>query len=412
MPTWEDNSQNHADQGMTEADITACQEVARLRNEIIMFRSTGCWSRPHIAAGHPTKPFHVKGKSSTWGPHAGFVPVDSEYSKAVSEADIAKGRKLNKEAIDGKWARPAYLFVTEEYITKHLLVPKGLTHRPAVDRITAGKDREFIDFYCTKPDENDSRENGKLYIFRGFRVGDKWQIFCFHKQDYSRPEPLQVLAVPGSDLPITGDYDLFAVCPYWKDYGSKDKKMDPTLDDRAQNRSMRRLRQKVHVGHEISAWFGINWGPMASIATIESYKTPEDPDRGNITARIFEVIVALNAQMGAAYGAGMQMGQPNVYQGGVVNQRVHHNAESGRPFAPGAEDGFPLTTFHPGPVGPYGFLNATIEELGDLRAYFETLYANGYYPPRNPAWQMPNLNQFFRDEFKQQLADVLGRRPR
>ena len=56
---------------------------------------------------------------------------------------------------------------------------------------------------------------------------------------------------------------------------------------------------------------------------------------------------------------------------GGAYPRVHHNAESGRPFAPGAADGFPLTTFHPRRgIGGYPFLNATINDVGDLRDYF------------------------------------------
>jgi hypothetical protein len=89
--------------------------------------------------------------------------------------------------------------------------------------------------------------------------------------------------------------------------------------------------------------------------------------------------------------------------------RVHHNAESGRPFAPGAEDGFPLTTFHPRRgIGGYPFLNATINDIADLRDYFTRLYNGGYYPPRNRAWQMQSL----RDDsaIKGKLADLFKNR--
>ena len=101
------------------------------------------------------------------------------------------------------------------------------------------------------------------------------------------------------------------------------------------------------------------------------------------------MIQALNAAMGVPYGPGMKIGKPNIYKDGVVNQRVHHNAESGRPFAPGAEDGFPLTTFHPG--GLFGYEDAIVESLADLKSYFTDLFRAGYYVPRNPAWQMPKF---------------------
>src|ERR1700719_3171124 len=83
--------------------------------------------------------------------------------------------------------------------------------------------------------------------------------------------------------------------------------------------------------------------------------------------------------------------------------------ESGRPFAPGAEDGFPVTTFHPRRgIGGYNFLHATINDVGDLREYFTRLYAGGYYPPRNHAWNMPSL----RDDsaVKVQLVNIFQNR--
>src|SRR5579863_428634 len=97
MPIYQDTSHNHPDQGMTPADMQGTQLVADQRNEIIMFRDTGCWSRPYIAAGHPTKPFHVKGKSADWGPQAGLVPLNSEFSKAFAQKDIDKGIAARSE---------------------------------------------------------------------------------------------------------------------------------------------------------------------------------------------------------------------------------------------------------------------------------------------------------------------------
>ena len=89
--------------------------------------------------------------------------------------------------------------------------------------------------------------------------------------------------------------------------------------------------------------------------------------------------------------------------------RVHHNAESGRPFAPGAEDGFPVTTFHPRKgIGGYSFRNAGIDSVSDLRDYFTRLYNDGYYPPRNHAWKMGSL----RDDsaIKAKLTDLFSNR--
>jgi Anthrax toxin LF subunit len=379
MPIFLDNSANHPDQGMTPGDMRAAALVAARRNDIIMFRDTGCWSRPYIALGHPTKPFHVKGKSSDWGPHAGLVPYNSEFSKAFTQSAIEKGFKLNKEAIAGNYARPIPAFVTETFIAKELLVKKGSANRPPIDRMTKPRDG-ILYFFCTKPNDEPSKP-GKKYVLFGKQIADgRYQIYTFPPEAAqasenklflmeSKAEPMLVMTVPGADLPITGDYDLFAVCPSWANYGGMDRKMDPTLDNPQYNASHAKT-----VAKSSSSDVAIASRAKQSLGRIDGAFTPEDPDRGNLTPRLVSVIADLVGTMGGKF------------------PRVHHNAESGRPFAPGAEDGFPLTTFHPrAGIGGYGFLNATISDLSDFREYFTRLYAGGYYPPRNRAWQMRSL---------------------
>lgn len=376
MPIYPDSSQDHPDQGMTPADMRAAQRVAARRDEIIMFRDTGAWSRPYIARGHPTKPFHVKGKSADWGPQAGLVPLNSEFSKAFSVEAVAKGIAANKHAIAGNYARPIPLLLTEQFIMTELTGPKGSGGRPPIDRISRPRP-DVMYFFCTKPNDNPTAA-GKPYVLFGRKAkGIEWQIFSFpldamHEGERalflreSAGEPLLVMTVPGAEIPITGDYDLFAICPAWTDYGGADRKMDPTLDDPRIAASNKATRARAAQGDEIA---------KTSLARLEAARTPEDPDRGNLTPRIRAAITDLVAEMGGAF------------------PRVHHNAESGRPFAPGAEDGFPLTTFHPRRgIGGYNFLNATINDVGDLREYFSRLYNDGYYPPRNRAWNMPSLH--------------------
>lgn len=379
MPTFPDNSARHPDQGMTPADMLAVMRVAARRDEVIMFRDTGCWSRPYIALGHPTKPFHVKGKSSDWGPHAGLVPYDSEFSKAFDPAAIKKGFALNKEAIAGKYARPIRASVAESFIRAELLVKKGSAGRPPIDRMTQPRDGVLY-FFCTKPNDKPSLP-GKPYMLLGNKGPDgRYLLSTFPLDTPGTPEnklflressatPMLAMTVPGAVIPITGDYDLFAVCPSWANYGAMDRKMDPTLDDPLLKKSMMATAGKL-----ASPDAAVASRAAASQAAVKAAFTPEDPDRGNLTPRLVAVIAALVGDMGGKF------------------PRVHHNAESGRPFAPGAEDGFPLTTFHPRRgIGGYSFLNATIDSASDLREYFTRLYAGGYFPPRNRAWQMRSL---------------------
>jgi hypothetical protein len=376
MPVYPDNSQNHPDQGMTPSDMRAILNVAAVRNEIIMFRNTGCWSRPYIARGHPTKPFHVKGKSADWGPQAGLVPENSEFSKAFKAEDIKKGIAANKHAIKGNYSRPVRLFLSEQFLREELMARKSSENRAAVSRVTTPRP-EVMYIFCTKPND-DASLPGKSYIFLGKKGSDGlYEIFSFPLDAAQNSEktlslkessavPLMVMTVPGAEKPITGDYDLFAICPSWADYGSHDKKMNPALDDKQIQASNARTQQKAAAGDRVA---------IASLARLKAAETAEDPDRGNLTPRIATVIGRLAAAMGGKF------------------PRVHHNAESGRPFAPGAEDGFPLTTFHPRRgIAAYTFLDATLNDLSDLRDYFTRLYAAGYFPPRNRSWNMRSVN--------------------
>src|ERR1700749_2883398 len=91
---------NHSENGMTRSDMEACERTANMLNEVIIFRFTGPWSKRWLERGYPSKNFHVKGKSSDWGPHAGLVPYDGTYSKVgYDPVKAAKGTHANDDGI-------------------------------------------------------------------------------------------------------------------------------------------------------------------------------------------------------------------------------------------------------------------------------------------------------------------------
>lgn len=412
MPIYCDSSDNHPQQGMTPEDMRTIERVAARRNEIIMFRDTGCWSRPYIALGHPTKPFHIKGKSSDWGPMAGCIPWNSEYSKAFKDADIAKGIKANKESLNSKGvAQTIPLRVTEQFYQDNLLRKQGPLNKAPIERVT--EPRAGIRYYfCEKPNDDPSLPGKKYVLFGRKTDAGLWEIYTFGKDSgklaerelflkEANAERIDVMAHYVSGKSITGDYDLFAICPSWDSFGSlskgthevpamrNDQKMDPTLDNRQYQQSHdRTMGRAMGVGGD-----PVRDRAMAQLALIDKAATKEHEHLGNLTGRVADVIQELQAAMGG---------------GGNARWRVHHNAESGRPFAPGVEDGFPVTTFHPRRgIGPYNWLNATINETGDLRQYFEKLYINGYFPPRNQSW---NMRSVFPAERLRAIEDMLKKR--
>ncbi len=436
----------HNQNGMTKADMVACGDVAKDLNEVIIFRSTGPWAKRWIEKGYPTKNFHVKGKSSDWGPHAGLVPYDGTWSKVGYDvAKAKKGTEANDDGLKSGFAGKIPLVLTVDQIREQERRPEGRPPRTALFAVAAlgnagnltltgrrsGDGRQII-FNATK--RGDGRYDisvippgaGGLVRNNAFTAADRGATGILLEVMTSNED--------GVNLPMTGDYDLMAICPTWADYGSLssrgiskdgitltyvDKKtgqkvtktmpgldyaegigMDNVLDSRLSTGGTKStdFRHRV-VGYR--SRYGDN--KMNGSANEDTYRmifehSPygEHADMGNLTPRILRCIVSLNAKMGAT-------GEKSALR------RVHHNAESHRFRQFGAltaedmvtikdgeayGDGFPLTIFQPPrlvasgkPAAQYGAV-CTLENLPEFKVYAMDLAASGYYVPRNWIWGM------------------------
>lgn len=406
---------------MPISDMRACIQAAAVLKEIIVFRSTGPWSKRWLGANppYPSKNFHVKGKSSDWGPQAGFVPHLGKYSKVghdVGKAD--KGTGENNKGIKSGFALAIPLNLSRAEIDMQLKLPCEVPERTAlVEVVPIGPDGALLLGAHRSGD-------GARFNFIAIPNGGRFDIMlppegpvAGHKDilfdrvktgklNLKTLQPLNVMAsneVGAGTRAMTGDYDLMAICPRWADYGERstaaiskpaialnpgahgavpmgkifqagsalDKPMDMRLHTGA----------KTNVGHQAKL-------PVNGDGDLAAFN--EHGDMGNLTPRILRAIVMLNVQMGAV-GAKAAL------------RRVHHNAESHRHATFGAlvsadmeakGDGFPLTAFHPPSalVGPnslakYGEV-CTIERMSEFRVYAADVHKAGYYIPKNWSWNM------------------------
>ena len=221
-------SHGHVENGMIRSDMRACAKAADKLDEVIIFRSTGPWSRRWIFRGYPTKNFHVKGKSSDWGPQAGFVPHLGEFSKVGDDATkAAKGTAANEHGIKDGFASRSQLVLSEAEILMQLTEacespPRTALYR--VEKVMTGNDRLL---WARRSGD------GRLFVFRAVKAADgRFGINVV--KDCSGTEtagtlankpfsPLEVMTSSESganNMPMTGDYDLMAVCPRWGNYGS------------------------------------------------------------------------------------------------------------------------------------------------------------------------------------------------
>jgi hypothetical protein len=404
------NSYNHPDNGMTLRDMTACGQVATRLNEVIIFRSTGPWSLRWIERNYPTKNFHVKGKSSDWGPQAGFVPYLGKYSKVGGDAaKEATGTAYNDDGLKHSYAKKTQLCLTaDELRIQRNSISAGRT--ALTDMVKVERSEDYI-LYAQRSSD------GARFAFRAVWASKEghYKIFVFDKilplraQIFETPKPLEVMTsseVGANNKPMTGDYDLMAVCPTWGNYGSRSVaaiskpgldfgrgKIEPGQNFAANSNLDGALDNRLNTGlpggmtsgpkpkPKTFGQQGFTAAQYGQVAASTPGMTTEHPDMGNLTPRILRCINELN----------LAMGQTGPFR------RVHHNAESHRNVIfggiTGAEmaqgDAFPLTVFHPEGLRLQGYDPVhTLETLAEFKTYAALLHNAGYFVPRNWTWGM------------------------
>lgn len=435
---------SHNQNGMTRHDMEAAKRVADRHHEVIIFRSTGPWSMRWLERRYPSKNFHVKGKSSDWGPHAGLVPHNGIYSKVGFDAvRAASGTRANDAGLQSGFAGRQPLILTLEQIEEQLTRPEGKPARTAIDSKSEIRDSHDLLLMAYRSGDK------KQIIFRAFaRPDGNFEIKVYPPVDGKINSPFlvrdkdpkgvnaQVFEVMtsnevGAGRPMTGDYDLFAICPSWAQYGSQvphdivkpgiqiaggplhaglafragqgmDNVMDPTLHTMSERGDFasrkENLKLRMNSGAGLAAEGGLSM--QKSKVYFGPSEKSEHADMGNLTPRIMRCINDLNVAMGAVGN-------------NAALRRVHHNAESHRNRAFGAltqrdmltvkagdqyADGFPLTVFQPHAlyrmnavggrftaVARYGDV-CTLETLPEFNTYAAALKRSGYYVPRNWIW--------------------------
>ncbi|MDB5441061.1 MAG: bifunctional hemolysin-adenylate cyclase precursor [Caulobacteraceae bacterium] len=405
------NSRN----GMILEDMHACEAVARKLGDVIIFRSTGPWAKRWIEKGHPTKNFHVKGKSSDWGPQAGLVPYDAMYSKKPDKGSEAERTKACQKSVDEGWARAAPLVLTRSEIDMQLNRKEGNEvairrsfPTPGGDILLYAGPQGSAEEYVFRARRKDGRGDlFEVHVYKDQAAALRANAFRLADAGSGDTKPLLVMVsneVGADNRGLTGDYDLFVVVPTWASYGSRlgSDVVKPGIN--LQGRGMQ-------AGQTFSAGVGMDnvldpslhtfghhrpMGPRTAQtsakfdAAVAQTPRSEHKDMGNLTPRVLRCINALNAAMAGGKGVG---------------RRVHHNAENYRNAMFGAltagdmndtakgggghGDGFPLTAFMPADPKLAAFGSCcTLENYHDLQKFGAALNHAGYYVPKNAAWGM------------------------
>ncbi|WP_211445247.1 anthrax toxin-like adenylyl cyclase domain-containing protein [Collimonas humicola] len=409
-------SLRHPENGMQGCDMQAVLAVADTLDEVIMFRSTGPWSLRWIEKGFRTKNFHVKGKSSDWGPQAGLVPYDGIYSKVGhNPQQAANGTKANQDGINDNYASTTQLTLSYEDLQRQLNDRAGQPARQAIHKMKAIPGSPDYFLFARRSGD------GKELCFRAVQKGVAYQIWVYPEelgtdtkmlmQAHDKAIPLKVMTsseVGANNQPMTGDYDLMSICPKWGNYGSQSTQeiskqglvfsgtrgAQPGQVFEAGVGLDKVLDMRTNTGARPGG--GVTDATYQGLTKKDAGKLQEHNDMGNITPRILRCINELNRAMGAV-------------DENAPFRRVHHNAESHRNHIFGAltkmelekGEGLPITVFQPSSLQIAGsptqkYLDvSTFETFSEFEAYVSLLHEAGYYVPKNWTWGMS-----IRDKYK------------
>lgn len=324
--------------GIVSSHLEPLQQIAATTNSIIGIRPVESVATGLIEAGHPTKDFHIKGKSANWGPQAGLICSDQALSKLESAPEkVAKANAQILDCVEQGHAVPIPLKLSRGRLNE--LVKLG-----AITELSAKDANGTLHLSAQGP-------SGQRYTFQARSAAPAADTYLITHQD----KPLEVLAKQAEGKPLTADYDLHMVAPHLSDFWPQDKLPVP---DVAHSVFKERVNRYKQVPQKL----------LADFASAANFYQKEDPHLGNATSRLKQMIGIINQKLV-----------------GDAERVVHHNADSGSP-ATEVTANYPATFFLPAKLGRFDEISI-IRDAREMADFIKTAKDSGYHLPLNPLWE-------------------------
>lgn len=315
------------------------QNVAEKNKVVIGLRDPNKMGQPLLQEGYACKGFHIKAKSSTEGPTAGFVVTDPLLGKNGVQDKEWQQTMIDK-ALKQEKCRTFPLYLSTERVETLLQEDKM--------RVLNTSASEWLV-------EAPYKDHSYQFILKNNSEYPEtpWQVFMLQKGDAQETRiPIEGLVNPpianesspiGPKSIVTADYDLFCVFP------NKNKANNITpipvtdrLVTRAESGITKIFNQLLECQKDST-----------------HSKQKEDPELGNVHLFYKGIMRQINQQVKET---------PNGYTGGRL---VHHGAENSNPFS--KQPDFPLIFYVP--HQPQPFIVSNEKEL----LSFQTAVANQGY---------------------------------
>lgn len=356
-------------------------QVANDENIIIGIRPVDLKSRNLIESGnYSSKGLAIKGKSSDWGPHAGFIPIFQQFAKKSAREDVDKYNQHIQRSLNEGNALSVELEISSERVNellqhKAIFSSKNINELGYSEVISLFEGKEIV-FYLKKST---------------LSKGDFWQVY--HQED-GEIKPFYVVGDPKTGKAMTADYDLFSL-------------IFPISE----------LEHYVKVT-EMPSWAewknSVNYDELtvhqkALYANEVEYNKHEGRDNGITNSKIKEIKNKLNRGLGRTDGM----------------ELIHHGADDANP-ASVMRDNFPITFFLPEKLKGRNVLTGTSESIStyfqmnaqgaiiinnaeQLSNFQQLLINQGYRVPLNKKWSEGDNGQYFDPKRKISESFIEGR---
>lgn len=197
-------------------------EYAKNNNIIFGFRPVSPIATTLIKEGLPTKGYHIKGKSSDWGPQAGFICCDQSLSKmAGRHTDIKNYNEKIQQCIKSGHANVGPLVISAERLSE--------LQKNNFIELSSGVDGN-LELKSKSPD-------GQVHTFSAVKEGE--HNYKIMKQG----QEIKILYHNIVNKPLVPDYDMLLIAPHISDYSSADSIAPHKRDDPDHGAVSERLQQ-------------------------------------------------------------------------------------------------------------------------------------------------------------------------
>lgn len=339
--------------GIVSSHLLPLQKVAAQTNSIIGIRPVENVATGLIEAGHPTKDFHIKGKSANWGPQAGLICTDQAFSKLEKFKDDAPEKVTNANKQIQACISDGHAVATPLKVPRSRL--DELMKLGLINELATKEHGGTLSFTAQGPSQH-------LYTFEGRRTSPLEDSYFISHQG----KPVDVLAKHVGKDAITADYDLHMVAPHISDLGPQDRLPVPDIAHSVFTTRVDHYRQQ----QPDPKAFLVPEALRADYESAEHFYQKENPDLGNATPRIEQMIRLINDRL---------VTPPS------EERVVHHNADSGS-YVTDVSANYPATFFLPTKLGRFDEI-CIINDSKEMAELIRTAKDSGYHVPLNPLWE-------------------------